>query len=359
MLSNDASKLRRGLNMGLFSRKVPQDEIIKINRPTEKKKEVEPVDKKDKNEISEWAPVVCYTGAEITSTGEMYRDPFENNDILSEIKTAGWSNVDSNSFAVHERHLVDFNLSRTEKRRYYNVIVEGIGQNVVISNSINTRNSEQKHAKYASNTEAMILMQTILICGVCYSIPLFPNEIVGFYTEERRLNFVCDGCSDTVCKFHSVDQLHENNLSYFRDAKIVKSMKEFTPTTLLTDYDGVKRPQITKVLPIDRSLIKPGEENDLRTKVEKTDLQKNLEININNGTNTDTDIVSENSATDMNGANADSSDETQREMVGKDKAAELEKVLNELNSINDDSTNVHKIFAKDKDTNSTLQKLKQ
>lgn len=257
--------MKKELRMGLFSRKLPQNEIININRPTEKKKEVEPVNKEEKNAISEWAPVVFYTGAEITSTGEMYRNVFENNDILSEIKAAGWSNVDSNSFAVHERHLVDFNLSRTEQRRYYNVIVEGIGQKVVISNSINTRTSEQKRVKYASNTEDMILTQTILICGVCYSLPLFPNEIVGFYTEKRGLMFVCDGCSDLVRKFHSVDQLHENNVSYFRDAKIVKSMKEFTPTTLLTDYDGMERPQITKVSPIDRSLIKPGEKNDLRT----------------------------------------------------------------------------------------------
>lgn len=357
--------------MGLFSRKLPQDEIININRPAEKKKEVGSMNKEEKNKISEWAPVVFYTGAEITSTGEMYRDVFENNDITSEIQAAGWSNV--NSFAVHESHLDDFNLSRTEKRRYCNVIVEGIGQKVVISNSINKRTSEQNRAKYASNNAEMVLTQTILICGICYSLPLFPNEIVGFFTEERGLKFVCDGCSDRVRKFHSVDQLHENNISYFRDAKIVKSMKEFTPTTLLTDYDGMKRPQITNVLPIDRSLIKPGEENDLRTKVEKTDLQKNLEVkammsdrsaitveaSMNNGTNADADIVAENSATDMNGVNADSSDETQREMVGKDKAAELDKVLNELNSINDDSTNVHEIFTKDKDTNSTLQKVKQ
>lgn len=249
--------------MGLFSRKLPQDEMININRPAEKKKEVGSMNKDEKNEISEWAPVVFYTGAEITSTGEMYRDVFENNDIFSEIKAAGWSNA--NSFAVHESYLSDFNLSRTQKQRYCNVIVEGIGQKVIISNSINTRTSEQKRVKYASNTEDMILIQTILICGVCYSLPLFPNEIVGFYTEKRGLNFVCDGCSDMVRKFHSVDQLHENNVSYFRDAKIVKSMKEFTPTTLLTDYDGMKRPQITKVLPIDRDTIKPGEKNDLRT----------------------------------------------------------------------------------------------
>ena len=159
-----------------------------------------------------------------------------------------------------------------------------------------------------------------------------------------------------VRKFHSVDQLHENNISYFRDAKIVKSMKEFTPTTLLTDYDGMKRPQITKVLPIDKSLIKPGEENDLRTKVEKADLQKNLEVRAMMGDRIRATTVE---TSTNNGANADSSDETQREMVGKDKAAELDKVLNELNSINDDSTNVHEIFAKDKDTNSTLQKVKQ
>lgn len=340
--------------MGLFNRQVPQYKMIDINKPAEKKEEVEPVNKEEKNEIPEWAPVVFYTGAEITSTGEMYRDVFENNGIFSETKAAGWSNV--NSFAVHESYLADFNLSRTQKRRYCNVIVEGIGQKVVISNSINTRTSEQKRAKYASNTGDMILIQTILICGVCYSLPLFPNEIVGFYTEERRLNFVCDGCSDRVHKFHSVDQLHENNISYFRDAKIVKSMKEFTPTTLLTDHDGMKRPQITKVLPIDRSLIKPGEKNDLRTKGEKTELQKNLEVG--------TMMLDRISATTVeasmnNGANADSSDAKQREMVGKDKAAELDKVLNELNSINQHSTGVHEVFVKDKDTNSTLEKVKQ
>lgn len=340
--------------MGLFSRKLPQDEMININRPAEKKKEVGSMNKDEKNEISEWAPVVFYTGAEITSTGEMYRDVFENNDIFSEIKAAGWSNA--NSFAVHESYLSDFNLSRTQKQRYCNVIVEGIGQKVIISNSINTRTSEQKRVKYASNTEDMILIQTILICGVCYSLPLFPNEIVGFYTEKRGLNFVCDGCSDMVRKFHSVDQLHENNISYFRDAKIVKSMKEFTPTTLLTDYDGMKRPQITKVLPIDRDTIKVGEKNDLRTKGEKADLQKNLEAREMMGDR----IRSTTVETSMNnGTNANSSDAKQREMVGKDKAAELDKVLNELNNINEHSTSVHEIFEEDNHRNSVMTKLEE
>lgn len=318
--------------MGLFSRKLPQNEIININRPAEKKKEVEPVNKEEKNKISEWAPVVFYTGAEITSTGEMYRNVFENNDILSEIKAAGWSNVDSNSFAVHESHLVDFNLSRTEKRRYHNVIVEGIGQKVIISNSINTRTSEQKRVKYASNTEDMILTQTILICGVCYSLPLFPNEIVGFYTEKRGLMFVCDGCSDLVRKFHSVDQLHENNVSYFRDAKIVKSMKEFTPTTLLTDYDGVKRPQITKVLPIDRSLIKPGEKNDLRTvsknntaiKGEESSSAEKERVEIINTALKKSDVI----ATDRTGI-----------------SNEFDRTLKTLNSINKELT-VDSVFSK-------------
>lgn len=355
--------------MGLFSRKVPQDEIIN-NKPAEKKDEVEPVDKNDKNEFPEWSPVVTYTHAEIATDGQLYRIVLHNNDITAVLKKSGAAT----KVAIQSSSLEAIGLSRSDNLNF-NIIVEGIGQGAVLSQiEHDDYDKGLTEVNYAGITRDMLKLQTILICGTCNTIPLFPNEIVGFHTADRKLKFVCDQCSETVGKHYPIDKISENNISYFRDAKIVKSMKEFTPTTLLTDYDGVKRPQITKVLPIDRSLIKPGEENDLRTKVEKTDLQKNLEVRVmmgdrirtntveasmNNGTNTDTDIVSENSATDMNGANADSSDETQREMVGKDKAAELDKVLNELNSINDDSTNIHEIFAKDKDTKSTLQKVKQ
>lgn len=338
--------------MGLFSRKLPQDEMININRPAEKKKEVEPLNKEEKNEFPEWSPVVTYTHSEITTNGQLYRRVVRNDDITAVLKKSGAAT----NIAIQSRSLENVDVSRSDSPSF-NIIIEGIGQGAVLSQiQHDDYHKGLVEVNYAGITKDMLTLQIILICGTCNTIPLFPNEIVGFHTDDRKLKFVCDQCSETVGKHYPIDKISENNISYFQDVKIVKNMKEFTPTTLLTDYDDKVRPQITNVLPIDKSLIKPGEENDLRTKVEKTDLQKNLEVRVMMGDS----IRSTTVETSMNNSvNADSSDETQREMVGKDKAAELDKVLNELNSINQRSTNVHEVFVKDKDTNSTLQKVKQ
>lgn len=324
--------------MGLFSNKgsseIIQGEIVKS---------------KENNVIPEWSPVIVYIDGELSTYGNFYtNDVRESNDIDKIMKFSD----NKKPFFKHRKALSSLRLRyAVDADLTHNVIFERIAYGTVAS-GITTKKEE----KVDFAIQDVFSLQAILICGFCSTIPLFPNEIVGFRTENKSLKFICEQCSfDTGKKHYSIEEMLENDLLKMKKVKIVKNMKDFTPTTLLTDHDGMKRPQITKVLPIDRDTIKAGEKNDLRTASKNNTVIKGEE-----SSSTEKEIESNNPEKErveiMNTAlNNPDVTATDRSSVSN----EFDRTLESLNSINKHSTSVHEIFEEDNHRNSVMTKLEE
>lgn len=304
--------------MGLFRKRKPSKIIIQgeLVEATSGKKEL-----KSDDAIPEWSPVVAYSYGEITSYDIFYLNHVQNDKIDKFLKNTG----SEKTFYKNSKSLSSIRLRDSEEKNN-NAIVESLGYNTIVSN---ISNKDKTIVDFAIADETNI--QIILICGTCLTIPLFPNEIIGFRSEDKSLKFICDQCScDTGKKSYPIEKLAENNISYFKDLKIVKNMKEFKPTTLLTDYDNKPRPQFTQAKKIERDAIRIGEKNDLRTS------SKNLKLK---------------------SLEAPLEDDKNKTGVSGELDSELNRTLEELNDLNKNST-IDEIFENKHDKKEALSDTK-